>query len=101
VLALKNVGPALTSSVELGDEMDRKTTAIASTTKATHTAYAIFLSCRTRSTKRRRIVRGIQDSRSLEENEFYAANRREANVRDILRRSPRRKDDLCQPNSSA
>ena len=32
--------------------------------EATQTAYAIFLSCRTRSTRRRRIVRGMQDSRS-------------------------------------
>ena len=56
--------------------MDRKTTPLARTTRAAQTAYAIFLSCRTRSTRRRRMVRGIQDSRSLEEGEFYAGNRR-------------------------
>ena len=66
-LESKKVGPMLTSTLEAGEEMERKTTPLARTTRATQTAYAIFLSCRTRSTRRRRMVRGMQDSRSLEE----------------------------------
>jgi hypothetical protein len=78
-LASKKVGPDAISTLDAGEDTERKTTALAKMTSPAQTAYAIFLHCRTRSTRRRRIVRGMRDSRSRGECEFYALDGAEAN----------------------